>query len=90
MKDQLTESDVLPRLPNYFDPQKGTPLPSDFVGANIVRAGTFPHPIGIEGGGLVIDYQPDSSRLVRRLVLAFNDCGMWVHRLILTTTAVAE
>lgn len=33
----------------------------------------------IEGGGLVLDYQPAASDEARRVVFGFNESGMWVE-----------
>jgi hypothetical protein len=47
------------------------------AGARIVRIGT---PVGesLEGGGLVLDYVLEGDDTQHRLVMAFNELGMWV------------
>ena len=69
---------LIPRLPNWFDPNKGKDIPSDLIGATVVAVGTIDEKI--EGGGLVLDYRPRDTEPVCRLVLAFNELGMWIHR----------
>jgi hypothetical protein len=35
--------------------------------------------VNIEGGGLVIGFIPAGATAPRRVVLAFNECRMWVE-----------
>lgn len=72
----LSRLEVIPKLPDYFKPERGEPVPADLVGATIVQVGTFAEPYTVEGGGLVIDYQTAGGE-VRRAVLACSECGMW-------------
>lgn len=77
-KAMLSTAEVIPRLPDRHGGSCGDALPDQFEGATIVRFGTFAERT-VEGGGLVIEYrQPDSDK-VRRVVLAFNELGMWVE-----------
>ena len=69
---------LIPRLPDSFNPNRGTEVPTDLICATIVAIGTIDEQI--EGGGLVLDYQPQKANRVYRLVLAFNELGMWIHR----------
>jgi hypothetical protein len=71
---------LIPRLPNSFNPDQEREVPSDLIGATIVAVGTIDE--DIEGGGLVLDYRPNARdrNQMCRLVLAFNELGMWVHR----------
>ena len=71
--------EVLPRLPDWFHPNQGDPLPCDIVGATIINFGTIPTARSVEGGGLIIDYQSPGSDQPTRIVLAFNELGMWVE-----------
>ena len=57
-------------------PTGGEDVLARMTGATIVRIGA-PHEDGLEGGGLVVDYQPISGA-PRRVVFAFNENGMWV------------
>jgi hypothetical protein len=74
----LPRLEVVQLLPDYFDYTRGDPVPDDLVGSVIVNIGTIPVNGAVEGGGLVVDYRPHGSQEIRRIVLAFNDCGMWV------------
>lgn len=66
------------RWPDYFDSVRGESIPADLIGATIVDIGTpEDRTDAAEGGGLVIDYRPARSSEVKRVLLAFNDCGMW-------------
>ena len=69
---------IIPRWPNAFDSQRGSQIPDDLVGATIVAIGTTSE--RVEGGGLVLDYQPKNKKRVFRLILAFNELAMWIHR----------
>ncbi len=67
---------ILSRLPNLFHPDRCEAAPSDLIGSRIIGFGTSNE--RIEGGGLFIDYQPP-AKPKKRLVLAFNEAGMWVE-----------
>ena len=69
---------LIPRLPDVFNPTKGEEIPANLIGSKIVAFGTTNE--RVEGGGLVLDYRPQKTKKVRRLVLAFNELGMWIHR----------
>ena len=68
---------ILKKLPASLGERER--VPRDLDGARIVGFGTFKNRSHVEGGGLVIDYVPDGSRLVHRVVLAFNEVAMWVE-----------
>jgi len=53
-------------------------FPPDIVGAKIVCLGAAPRECDVEGGGLIIDYIPQGENESKRLVLAFNELGMWI------------
>jgi hypothetical protein len=76
---RLASMNVDCRLPNFFDPKDGGEVPSDLIGAVIVRFGSVPEPRLVEGGGLVIDYQPAGSAEIKRVIFAFTELGMWVE-----------
>lgn len=79
MATKQKDAGVIPRLPHYFNSAEGKAIPAGLVGATIVRIGTVSESQSIEGGGLVIDYQLARSKTIRRIVLAFNELGMWVY-----------
>lgn len=74
----FSKLDVIPRLPHYTTPEDGEALPNGLIGATILRMGTakMPH---VEGGGLIIDFVPQGTTRQRRIVLEFNELGMWVR-----------
>jgi hypothetical protein len=77
----LSATKVIPRLPDRIDPsRRGDVFPPDLIGATIVGFGAASPELGIEGGGLIIDYLPDGQTLPKRLVLGFTELGMWVER----------
>jgi hypothetical protein len=78
MSAPLAKVAVISRLPHWRCQEEGADLPRDIVGSRIIGFGAAPVEAGIEGGGLIIDYVPDGSDDVRRIVLAFNELGMWV------------
>jgi hypothetical protein len=76
----LSEATVIPRLPDRRDPsRRGDPFPPDLIGATVVGFGAAPPECDLEGGGLIIDYMPKGKADPKRLVLAFNELGMWVE-----------
>ena len=74
--DYLSTAEVISRLPDRHGAESGDALPDEFEGAVIVRFGTFAER-RVEGGGLVIEYRKPNSNQVRRVVLGFNELGMW-------------
>ena len=70
---------VIKKLPTVLGPPEGRDVPLGLLGSEILAFGTAKkwdkRP---EGGGLVIDYLPKGCRKARRVVLAFNELGMWV------------
>lgn len=76
----LLGASVIPRLPARRDPAvRGDALPEDIIGAIIVRFGAAPPECDLEGGGLIVDYIPKEATEPKRLVLAFNELGMWIE-----------
>jgi hypothetical protein len=71
---------VSPYLPRFFEGQEEV-FPPDLQGAVILQIGRPVPAQDLEGGGLIIDYLPTGATKPRRLVLAFNECGMWVESL---------
>ena len=69
---------LIPRLPDSFNSNRGAEVPPDLVGATIVAIGTTGE--RIEGGGLALDYRPEKKQQICRLILAFNELGMWIHQ----------
>jgi hypothetical protein len=79
-RDFLSAS-VIPRLPDCRDSARaGDAFPPDIIGAKILRFGAAPPECELEGGGLIIDYIPLDESEPKRLVLAFNELGMWIER----------
>jgi hypothetical protein len=77
----LSAAAVIPRLPDAFDSaRRGDAIPPDIIGATILSFGAAPSELHLEGGGLIVDYIPKGATEANRLVLAFNDCGMWIER----------
>ena len=66
-------------LPDQRGPQNGEKLPADLAGARIIQIGMAGDGQKFAGGGLVIDYEVDGCPGIRRVVLGFNDLGMWVQ-----------
>jgi hypothetical protein len=54
-------------------------MPDGVVGSTIIALGMPNDERLVEGGGLVIDYLPPDSRFSKRLVLGFNERGMWIE-----------
>ena len=75
----LLVATIIPRLPDWIDSaRRGGTFPPDIIGATIADFGAAPAECGLEGGGLIIDYIPRGESERKRLVLAFNELGMWV------------
>lgn len=71
--------DVIEALPlSRFYPEGGEELLRGMAGATIVRIGSTGED-GIEGGGLIIDYRPLGSSVVKRAIFAFNESGLWLE-----------
>jgi len=74
----MIRAPIIPKLPDRFDPNDGFIIPDDLLGATIVGFGTCESEIS--DPVLVIEYVPrGESSEPRRIDLAFNDRGMWVH-----------
>ena len=78
--DPLTAA-VIPRLPAWLDSarRRGATFPPDIIGAVVIAFGAAPPECDLEGGGLIIDYLPKEKTEPKRLVLAFNELGMWLY-----------
>src|SRR4051794_17237347 len=77
----LSDASVIPRLPDWqASALRGKLFPLDIINAEIVRFGAAPNECNLEGGGLIIDYLPKGQSEPKRLVLAFNELGMWVEQ----------
>jgi hypothetical protein len=72
----LSEAPVVPRLPDCRDSEYGDDLPVKLTGAEILSFGTTD--MHLEGGGLIIDYQPKGESIPMRIVFSFNELGMWI------------
>jgi len=69
--------EVIEALPDFFHSPRGKEeVFRRLAGAKIVRIGSTAEK-GIEGGGLILDYELDGR--IYRLVLAFTELGMWVE-----------
>jgi len=69
---------VIPKWPNAFDSRRGRQIADDLIGATLIAIGTTDE--RVEGGGLILDYRPKNKQQVCRLILAFNEIGMWIHQ----------
>jgi hypothetical protein len=76
-------AEIVPNLPDWLHPNQGDPLPDGLIGATIIRMGTLPEARSVSGGGLVIDYRRKGESSTRRLILAFNEAGMWAEQEII-------
>jgi len=69
------------RFGDIFKPERGELVPSDLIGATILAIGA---PTGEEekpeGGGLLIDYAVAGNGERKRIILAFNELGMWIEK----------
>ena len=67
-----SQNGIIPFLPHLF--RQGDKVPSDLIGATIIRFGTT------GSADVVVDYKPRNGSPVKRLVLRFNDRGLWIDR----------
>jgi hypothetical protein len=74
----LMETIPLPNLPDSLRPAHGDVIPPGLIGARILRFGAAKGEFDLEGGGLIVDYVPEGSEQLRRVVFSLNDLGMWV------------
>lgn len=81
LQEGQLRAEVVPRLPSVFQSQPGEPVPRELVGATVVAIGTIPGIRHLEGGGLVIDFRTKANR-DHRMVLAFNETGMWIEAML--------
>jgi hypothetical protein len=65
--------EVIPKFPHVFG--RGEDVPVDLIGATILQMGTIGKKI--ESGEFVINYRAAGQNRVKRLVLLFNERGMW-------------
>jgi hypothetical protein len=75
------KASIIPRLPAWLDSarRRGATCPADIIGAIVVGFGAAPPECDLEGGGLIIHYVPKGETEHKRLVLAFNELGMWIE-----------
>lgn len=64
--------DVLPVFPNLL--RDGETVPFDLARSEILRFGAN------NDDKLVIEYLPADRSAVHRLILGFNECGIWVEK----------
>jgi hypothetical protein len=76
---RLETAEIIAALPDICGPW-GT-LPPELSGAQIRGVGTFKDRSLVSNGGLVIDYIPCGTTVVRRIVFGFCDGGAWVEHL---------
>jgi hypothetical protein len=69
------ETKTVRKWANYFNSSEGGVVPADLIG--VADIGAYQGENKPEGGGLVIEYQPAHSNDKKRIVLAFNESGMW-------------
>lgn len=79
LADPLKICGVIPELPSHHF-KMTTPYPPDLLGAELLRFGMpdteHDRP---EGGGLIVEYLPKGGTRARRMVLGFNELGMWLE-----------
>jgi len=73
----VRQVEIIDCLPNTLHPNCGDAIPAALIGCTIKRIGSVSDQNGFEGG-LVIDYKPVGAA-TRRIILDFNESGMWVH-----------
>jgi hypothetical protein len=61
--------------------ERGKLVPKEIIGARIIGFGAAPIEGDIEGGRLILDYIPAEADVPKRLVLGFNELGMWIEYL---------
>jgi hypothetical protein len=76
--------EISDHLPKWFNSSETKDrFPEELQGASIIKIGTpINHTDRLEGGGLVIDFIPHGQTSRKRLVLAFNELGMWIEALV--------
>ena len=73
----LRSARVVRKLPHRL--YRRERLPKGLIGAEILDIGTVEDAGMVEGGGLVIDFLPAGSQQTHRVVLGFNEIGMWAE-----------
>lgn len=76
--EYLRKAKIIERMPCIFRSDEHRPFPADMAGAKLIAIGTVEDRRAVEGGGLLIDYQPVGSTDVKRIVLAFTEEAMWL------------
>lgn len=65
------------KMPALFRPADAEAVPLELTNARLLAFGAAPSELCLEGGGLILDFLPVGEETAQRLVLAFNDEGMW-------------
>lgn len=73
----LGQIEIEPRLPTMYGPDRGEQMPSDLIGAKIIKIGALSDARHVEGGGLAIDYVTNCG-LTQRVIFASNDLALWL------------
>ncbi len=76
---KLNNLSITDRLPKRFNQDEADRFPEDILGSTIVKIGMPKGGNSLEGGGLAIEYIPSGSQQSHRLVMSFNELGMWIH-----------
>ena len=71
---ELQKAAIKPEWPGGY----GIQVPDELINARIVAIGSFVDETLVPEGGLVINYVPVEGGTMCRIVIAFNDSGMWV------------
>ena len=66
-------------LPGLFISHRDTPIPAGLVGSTIINIGSAPLQGQTAPRELIIDYRPNGLTDIKRLVLSFDDCGMYLE-----------
>lgn len=79
----LETAEIIHNFPDEFDPSynmqsSGANVTKNLIGSKIIGFGFSPG-IDVEGGGLIVDYIPEGCDKQHRIVLGFNELGMWVE-----------
>ncbi len=74
----LSKVKIANLLGDCFNWKRGKELPEGIIGSTILNFGTIPEYGAVEGGGLVIEYKRSDTGQSKRVVLGFNELGMWI------------
>lgn len=69
--------EIQPRWPNHAGNGPVARELTELVGATIVKIGT-PLGLGLEGGGLAIEFIPKGELTSRTFLFEFNELGLWL------------